>query len=185
MGRDSLSRASARPAAIQSSPERGVSGVSWPNFARKSGPIAPLKSPYALESKLKIAAKIDKVDRAYWTNVIEPMVACSPNVEYVGEIGERDKAEFLGKRGRSVFPIDWPEPFGLVMIEAMACGTPVIAFRRGSAPEVIDEGVSGFIVEDVPRATAAVQSHSVKSTAPGFEKLSNVASISNAWLGNM
>ena len=128
------------------------------------GRISPEKRPdRAIEiavragAKLKIAAKIDKVDRAYWTNVIEPMIACSPNVEFVGEIGEREKAEFLGNADALLFPIDWPEPFGLVMIEAMACGTPVIAFRRGSAPEVIDEGVSGFIVEDVAAAAAAVR----------------------------
>src|SRR6266403_561754 len=77
--------------------------------------------------------------------------------EFVGEIGEREKAMFLGNADALLFPIDWPEPFGLVMIEAMACGTPVIAFRRGSAPEVIDEGVSGFIVDNVAEAAAAVR----------------------------
>jgi glycosyltransferase involved in cell wall biosynthesis len=128
------------------------------------GRISPEKRPdRAIEiavragAKLKIAAKIDKVDQEYWTNVIEPMVASSPNVEYIGEIGERDKAEFLGNADALLFPIDWPEPFGLVMIEAMACGTPVIAFRRGSAAEVIDDGVSGYLVEDVPQAVAAVR----------------------------
>jgi glycosyltransferase involved in cell wall biosynthesis len=128
------------------------------------GRISPEKRPdRAIEiavragAKLKIAAKIDKVDLAYWTNVIEPMVASSPNVEYVGEIGDRDKAEFLGNADALLFPIDWPEPFGLVMIEAMSCGTPVIAFRQGSAPEVIDDGVSGFLVEDVPQAVAATR----------------------------
>jgi glycosyltransferase involved in cell wall biosynthesis len=85
------------------------------------------------------------------------MVASSPNVEFVGEIGDRDKADFLGNADALLFPIDWPEPFGLVMIEAMACGTPVIAFRRGSAPEVIDDGVSGFLVDDVPQAIAATR----------------------------
>ena len=85
------------------------------------------------------------------------MIDSSPNVEFVGEIGERDKGEFLGNADALLFPIDWPEPFGLVMIEAMACGTPVIAFRRGSAPEVIDDGVSGFLVDDVSRATAAAK----------------------------
>jgi glycosyltransferase involved in cell wall biosynthesis len=128
------------------------------------GRISPEKRPdRAIEianragAKLKIAAKIDKVDQEYWTNVIGPMVASSPNVEYIGEIGERDKAEFLGNADALLFPIDWPEPFGLVMIEAMSCGTPVIAFRRGSAAEVIDEGVSGYLVEDVPQAIAAVR----------------------------
>ena len=85
------------------------------------------------------------------------MIDSSPNVEFVGEIGERDKGEFLGNADALLFPIDWPEPFGLVMIEAMACGTPVIAFRRGSAPEVIDDGVSGFLVDDVSQATVAAR----------------------------
>jgi glycosyltransferase involved in cell wall biosynthesis len=128
------------------------------------GRISPEKRPdRAIEiavnagAQLKIAAKIDKVDQEYWTNVIEPMVASSPNVEYVGEIGERDKAEFLGNADALLFPIDWPEPFGLVMIEAMACGTPVTAFRRGSAAEVIDEGVSGFLVDDMSQAVEATR----------------------------
>jgi glycosyltransferase involved in cell wall biosynthesis len=128
------------------------------------GRIAPEKRPdLAIEiavragAKLKIAAKIDEVDQAYWTNMIGPMVASSPNVEFVGEIGDRDKADFLGNADALLFPIDWPEPFGLVMIEAMACGTPVIAFRRGSAPEVIDDEVSGFLVDDVSQATMAAR----------------------------
>ena len=128
------------------------------------GRISPEKRPdLAIEiavragTKLKIAAKIDKVDQAYWTNVIEPIIASSPDVQFVGEIGDRDKADFLGNADALLFPIDWPEPFGLVMIEAMACGTPVIAFRRGSAPEVIDDGVSGFLVDDVPQAIAATR----------------------------
>jgi glycosyltransferase involved in cell wall biosynthesis len=128
------------------------------------GRIAPEKRPdLAIEiavragARLKIAAKIDKVDQAYWTNVINPMITSSPNVEFVGEIGDRDKADFLGNADALLFPIDWPEPFGLVMIEAMACGAPVIAFRRGSAPEVIDDEVSGFLVDDVSQATVATR----------------------------
>jgi glycosyltransferase involved in cell wall biosynthesis len=128
------------------------------------GRISPEKRPdLAIEialragAKLKLAAKIDKVDQAYWKSVIKPMIDSSPNVEFVGEIGDRDKGDFLGNAHALLFPIDWPEPFGLVMIEAMACGTPVIAFRRGSAPEVIDDGVSGFLVDDVPQATAAIR----------------------------
>lgn len=107
--------------------------------------------------RLKIAAKIDNADRAYWDEVIRPMVAANPNVEFVGEINERDKASFLGNARALLFPIDWPEPFGLVMIEALSCGTPVVAFRCGSVPEVIDDGVSGFIVDDVAEAVAAVK----------------------------
>jgi glycosyltransferase involved in cell wall biosynthesis len=148
----------------------GLPGALLPfNLAPKGGYLAflgrisPEKRPdRAIEiavragAKLKIAAKIDKVDQAYWTNVIEPMVASSPNVEYVGEIGERDKAQFLGNADALLFPIDWPEPFGLVMIEAMACGTPVIAWNYGAVPEVIDEGVTGFIVNSEEEALAAI-----------------------------
>lgn len=105
---------------------------------------------------LKIAAKIDNVDRAYWENEIKPLVDQYPNVEYIGEINEAQKAEFLGNAAALLFPIDWPEPFGLVMIEAMSCATPVIAFRCGSVPEVIEHGVSGFIVESEDEAVDAV-----------------------------
>lgn len=104
---------------------------------------------------LKIAAKVDRVDEAYWRETIAPMIAMNPNVEYVGEIGEREKAAFLGDASALLMPIDWPEPFGLVMIEAMSCGTPTIAFRRGSVPEVLEHGRSGFIVEDVAGAVRA------------------------------
>ena len=107
--------------------------------------------------KLKIAAKIDRADQAYWDQVIKPLVDSHPNVEFIGEINERQKAKFIGEASALVFPIDWPEPFGLVMIEAMACGTPVIAFRSGSTPEVIDDGVTGFLVGDVDSAAAAVK----------------------------
>jgi len=127
------------------------------------GRISPEKRPdRAIEIAqraglpLKIAAKIDRADRDYWDQVIEPLVQRYPNVEFVGEIGEIEKARFLGNARALLFPIDWPEPFGLVMIEAMACGTPVIAFRQGSVPEVIDDGVSGFIVDDLDSAVAAV-----------------------------
>jgi len=95
---------------------------------------------------LKIAAKVDRVDMEYFKSEIEPMLS-EPGVEFIGEIDERRKASFLGEARALLFPIDWPEPFGLVMIEAMACGTPVLAFRNGSVAEVIDEGVTGFIVD--------------------------------------
>ena len=104
---------------------------------------------------LKVAAKVDRADRDYYEEEIHPMLA-SPNVEYVGEIGDKDKSAFLSGAIALLVPIDWPEPFGLVMIEAMACGTPVIAYNRGSVPEVIDEGVTGFIVEDEAGAMGAV-----------------------------
>jgi glycosyltransferase involved in cell wall biosynthesis len=127
------------------------------------GRISPEKRPdRAIEIAaraglpLKIAAKVDKADQGYWDETIAPLVAQHANVEYIGEIDEHRKAEFLGNALGLLFPIDWPEPFGLVMIEAMACGTPVIAFRCGSVPEVIEPGVSGFIVESLDEAVAAV-----------------------------
>jgi glycosyltransferase involved in cell wall biosynthesis len=127
------------------------------------GRISPEKRPdRAIEIavraglQLKIAAKIDNVDRAYWDSTIAPLVASHHNVEYVGEINDRQKGAFLGNARALLFPIDWPEPFGLVMIEAMACGTPVVAFRAASVPEIIEDGVSGFIVDDVEQAVAAV-----------------------------
>lgn len=128
------------------------------------GRISPEKGPdRAIEiatragMPLKIAAKVDRVDQAYWYEKIRPMVALHPNVEFIGEINERDKARFLGDAAALLFPVDWPEPFGLVMIEAMACGTPVIAFRRGSVPEILEEGRSGFIVDTIGQAAAAVE----------------------------
>ncbi len=105
---------------------------------------------------LKIAAKVDKVDQDYFKTEIEPLLS-QAHVEFVGEINEAQKPEFLSGAKALLFPIDWSEPFGLVMIESMACGTPVIAFNRGSVPEVIDHGLTGFIVEDVQGAVAAVQ----------------------------
>jgi glycosyltransferase involved in cell wall biosynthesis len=104
---------------------------------------------------IRIAAKVDKVDRAYFEATIKPMLD-HPLVEYIGEIGEGEKQEFLGGAYALMFLIDWPEPFGLAMIEALACGTPVIAFRRGSVPEVIDDGTTGFIVRNVDEAVAAI-----------------------------
>ncbi len=105
---------------------------------------------------LKVAAKIDPVDRDYFHHHIEPLMLGNPLVEFVGEVDDRGKQELLGNALALLFPIDWPEPFGLVMIEANACGTPVIAWRRGSAPEVIHDGVNGYLVESIAEATAAV-----------------------------
>lgn len=104
---------------------------------------------------LKIAAKIDRKDREYFDDVVKPLLD-HPLVEFIGEIGEDQKAEFLGGAAALLFPIDWPEPFGLVMIEAMSCGTPVIAWNNGSAPGVIDDGQSGFVVDSINDAVAAV-----------------------------
>jgi glycosyltransferase involved in cell wall biosynthesis len=105
---------------------------------------------------LRVAARIYPEERPYYERVIEPLFRASPWVEFVGEVGGASKDVFLGEARALIFPIDWDEPFGLVMIESMACGTPVVAFRRGSVPEVITNGVSGFVVDDVPGAVAAV-----------------------------
>ena len=104
---------------------------------------------------LKVAAKVDRADQDYYDEQIEPLLQ-SGNVEFIGEINDTQKSDFLSGAIALLVPIDWPEPFGLVMIEAMACGTPVIAFNRGSVPEVIDDGISGFIVEDINGAIGAV-----------------------------
>ena len=104
---------------------------------------------------LKIAAKVDKADKQYFEESIRPLLQGS-DVEFVGEVDERGKTSFLGEARALLFPIDWPEPFGLVMIEAMAVGTPVLAFGHGSVPEVIENGVTGRIVSSVPEAIAAM-----------------------------
>lgn len=106
--------------------------------------------------KLRIAAKIDKSDLEYYQTIIKPLLK-DPIVEFIGEIGEAEKNELLGNARALLFPVDWPEPFGLVMIEAMACGTPVVAFRNGSVEEVIDDGVTGFIVDSMDEAVRAAQ----------------------------
>jgi glycosyltransferase involved in cell wall biosynthesis len=105
---------------------------------------------------LKIAAKVDPVDKDYFEGVVEPLLR-DPLVEFVGEIGKVEKEDFLGNAYALLFPIDWPEPFGLVMIEAMACGTPVIAYRSGAVPEVMEEGHTGFIVQGLEDAVEAVR----------------------------
>ena len=105
---------------------------------------------------LRIAAKVDRADRDYFEAVIRPLLRL-PLVEYLGEIGDHEKGDFLGEASALLFPIDWPEPFGLVMIEALACGTPVIAWPHGSVPEIIEDGVTGFIVEGRRAAVEAVR----------------------------
>jgi glycosyltransferase involved in cell wall biosynthesis len=105
---------------------------------------------------LKIAAKVDRADQDYYDQLIHPMINGNPLVEFIGEIGDHEKSDFLSGAIGLLLPIDWPEPFGLVMIESMACGTPVIAYNRGSVPEVIDDGITGFVVEDELSAVAAV-----------------------------
>lgn len=124
------------------SPEKGVDRAI--EIGRRSG------------LPLRLAAKVDDVDRKYYDEQIAPLLE-QPGIEFVGEIGERDKNDFLGRARALVFPIDWPEPFGLVMIEAMACGTPVIAFPAGSVPEVLEDEVTGFVVNGVDEAVDAVE----------------------------
>jgi glycosyltransferase involved in cell wall biosynthesis len=126
------------------------------------GRIAPEKSPdraiqiaRACGMKIKLAAKVDKVDQHYFDSAIRPLLD-GDQVELIGEISDREKPAFLSGAHALLMPIDWPEPFGLVMIEAMACGTPVVAFNRGSVPEIVEDGLTGFIVEDVVGAVAAV-----------------------------
>jgi glycosyltransferase involved in cell wall biosynthesis len=139
-----------------------------PNFKPRGGYLAfigrisPEKQPDRaiaiarnLGIPLRIAAKIDRVDEAYFKEKIAPLID-GDRVQFIGEINEQNKSAFLGEAIGLLFPIDWPEPFGLVMIEAMACGTPVLAFRCGSVPEIVDEGVSGMIVETIEEAIAAV-----------------------------
>jgi len=133
---------------------------------------------------LKIAAKVDKVDAAYFEAVIRPLLR-KPGIEYIGEISDREKQAFLSGAKALLFPIDWPEPFGIVQIEAMACGTPVIAWRRGSVPEVIDHGVTGFIVDRIEEAVAAVDkvsSLSRKAVRRGFERRFSIERVARDYI---
>ena len=142
-------------------------GLYRPSFEQGSyvaflGRISPEKRPdrairiaRAAGIPLKIAAKIDKVDEDYFRNDILPLID-GPEVEFIGEINKREKTKFLGEAAALLFPVNWPEPFGLVMIEAMACGTPVLAFRCGSVPEVIECGVTGKVVDSEEEAIAAL-----------------------------
>jgi glycosyltransferase involved in cell wall biosynthesis len=126
------------------------------------GRISPEKRPdraisiaRALGIPLKIAAKVDRADTAYFKTEIEPLLK-GGGVEFIGEINDHQKTQFLGDAQALLFPVDWPEPFGLSMIEAMACGTPVLAFRCGSVPEIVEDGITGAVVETVDEAIAAL-----------------------------
>lgn len=120
------------------------------------GPVEAIEIARRAGMKLKMAAKVDPVDQAYFDTVVGPLIAKSPHVEFIGEINDSQKQEFLGNAKALLFPISWPEPFGLVMIESLACGTPVVAFKCGSVPEIMEDGLTGFVVTDVAGAADAV-----------------------------
>ncbi len=119
------------------------------------GPLEAIEIARRAGMKLKMAAKVDPADQDYFDQQVKPVLDASPHVAFIGEINDAQKSEFLGKAAALLFPISWPEPFGLVMIEAMACGTPVIAFKCGSVPEIMEDGLTGFVVENVDQAVAA------------------------------
>lgn len=168
------------------------------HFAPKSdgylaflGRISPEKRPdraieiaLKLGKPLKIAAKVDAADKVYYETKIKPLLD-NPLIEFIGEIGDHQKSEFLGKADALLFPIDWPEPFGLVMIEAMACGTPVIAFKCGSTTEVIEDGTTGFLVDTMDEAVeAAGRAHLLDRTAirDRFEQRFSAAAMARRYL---
>ena len=155
------------------------------------GRISPKKRPdRAIEVArraavpVKLAAKVDAVDARYFREVVRPLLR-GPYVEFLGEVGDAAKSDLLGGAAALIFPIDWPEPFGLVMIEAMACGTPVIAWDVASVPEIVDDGVTGFIVRSAEEAVAAVRRidtldrRRIRAT---FERRFSVSTMSNSYL---
>ena len=135
---------------------------------------------------LKIAAKVDEVDEDYFRNGIFPLIE-GPGVEFVGEINEREKTKFLGEAAALLFPVDWPEPFGLVMIEAMACGTPILAFRCGSIPEIIEDGITGKVVNSELEAIAAlpeILSYDRRAVRRRFEERFTAARMAKDYVGS-
>jgi glycosyltransferase involved in cell wall biosynthesis len=137
-------------------PDRGEYLAFLGRTSPEKGPDRAIEIAKRVDMPLKMAAKVDRADRRYFKQDVEPLLD-DPHVEWIGEITDKQKNEFLGNAYAVLFPIDWPEPFGLVMIEAMACGTPVIAYERGSVPEVIDEGQTGFIANSLDEAAEAVR----------------------------
>ena len=119
------------------------------------GPLEAIEIARRAGMTLKMAAKVDPADQKYFDEVVKPVLDASPHVEFIGEINDARKPDFLGRARALLFPICWPEPFGLVMIESMACGTPVIAFNCGSVPEIMEDGLTGFVVTNVDEAVAA------------------------------
>jgi glycosyltransferase involved in cell wall biosynthesis len=168
-----------------------------PNFAPEGylaflGRICPEKGPEAAISlaraaglPLKIAAKVDRADQAYFERKISPLID-GESIKFIGEIDEWQKAEFLGNAAALLFPICWPEPFGLVLIEAMACGTPVVAFRCGSVPEVIEDGVTGLVVgsdEDALSAIDRLASLDRRAVRASFEQRFTARRMANDYIG--
>ena len=167
-----------------------------PNYKRGDylaflGRISPEKRPHKANEiairagvPIKIAAKIAKDDREYFESAVKPLLK-HPLVEFLGEIGDEEKEEFLGNALAMLFPIEWPEPFGIVMIEAMACGTPVIASSCGSVPEVLEEGVSGFLCQDMDDAVKAVlsaESFDRRACRKAFEERFTDTHMANRYL---
>jgi glycosyltransferase involved in cell wall biosynthesis len=136
--------------------ERGSYLAFLGRLTREKGPEAAIRIARSAGMPLQIAAKVPRGERAYFKKTLEPQID-GDAIQLLGELKDEAKAEFLRGAAALLFPIDWPEPFGLVMIEAMACGTPVIAFRSGSTPEVVDDGVTGFVVEGEQEAVAAIR----------------------------
>jgi glycosyltransferase involved in cell wall biosynthesis len=161
------------------------------NYLAFLGRISPEKDPVqairiaqALSMELKIAAKVDRADEQYFRERVKPLLDL-PGVEFIGELGEKEKGHFLRNAAALVFPICWPEPFGLVMIEAMACGTPVLAFDWGSVPEVIDDGVTGRVVASIEEAVAVlpqVVTLDRRKVRQQFEKRFSVRRMANDYL---
>ena len=156
------------------------------------GRISPEKRPdraillaRALGIPLKIAAKVDRADDVYFRTQIEPLLA-GTGVEFIGEINDQQKTQFLGDAQALLFPVDWPEPFGLAMIEAMACGTPVLAFRCGSVPEIVEDGLTGAIVNTMDEAIAALP-HVIaldrKKVRQRFEQRFSAARMAQDYVG--
>ena len=137
-------------------PDRGRYLAFLGRISPEKGPDRAIEIAKRVNMPLKIAAKVDRADRSYFKRVVEPLLN-DPHIEWVGEITDPQKNDFLGNACALLFPIDWPEPFGLVMIEAMACGTPVIAYKRGSVPEVMRNGVTGFVVGGLDEAVEATR----------------------------
>ncbi|KRB84851.1 glycosyltransferase family 4 protein [Noviherbaspirillum sp. Root189] len=155
------------------------------------GRISPEKRPDRAISiarqcgvPLYIAAKVDRADQGYFNHVIKPLLDC-PLVTYLGEVGDGEKQALLQKARALLFPIDWPEPFGLVLIEALACGTPVVAYRRGSTPEVLEHGITGFLVSDENEAIEAARNiHLIdrKQCRESFERRFTVSQMASGYL---